>query len=103
MPLGWQVEFKEMTSLRLFQVLHSFFPDTNLNGIDPVLLKSLDLSDLASINLKDGAWHDLTPFVPKMSHSHFIPEEPHSSGIAIRGSSLLELELIIDFVLKACK
>jgi hypothetical protein len=103
MSLGWQVEFKEMTSLRLFQVLHSLFTDTNLNGIDSVLLKSLDLSDLASINLKDGAWHDLTPLVPKVSHSHFIPEEPHSSGIAIRGSSLLELELMIDFVLKACK
>ena len=103
MSLGWQVEFKEMTSLRLFQVLHSLFADTNLNGIDSILLKSLDLSDLASINLKDGAWHDLTPLVPEVSHSNLVPEETYSSGIAIRGSSLLNLVLLIDFVLKACK
>ena len=103
MSLRWEVKLEEMTSLRLFQVFHSLLTDANLNGIDPVLLESLDLSDLASINLKDGAWYDLTPLVPEVSHSHLVPEETHSSGIAIRGSSLLNLELLIDFVLKACK
>ena len=103
MSLRWEVELEEMTSLRLFQVLHSLLTDANLNGINPVLLESLDLSDLASINLKDGAWHDLTPLVPEVSHSNLVPEETYSSGIAIRGSSLLNLVLLIDFVLKACK
>ena len=103
MSLGWQVEFKEMTSLRLFQVLHSFFTNANLNRIDSILLKSLDLCDLASIDLKDSAGHDLTPLVPEVSHTHFISKESNSSGITISGSSLLKLELMIDFVLKACK
>jgi hypothetical protein len=87
MSLGWQVEFEEMPSLRLFQVLHSFFTDTNLNRIDSVLLQSLDLSDLAPINLKDGAWHDLTPLVPEVSHPHLVSKESHSPRVTIGGSS----------------
>lgn len=101
--LGWQVEFKEVTSLGLLQILHSFLTHTNLNRVDSVLLKSLDLCDLASINLEDSAWNYLTPLVPEVCHAHFISKEANSSGVAISSSSLLKLELLINFVFKACE
>jgi hypothetical protein len=85
MSLGWQVEFEEMPSLRLFQILHSFFTDTYLNRIDSVLLQSLDLCDLAPINLKDGTWHDLAPLVPEVSHPHLVSKESHSPRVTIGG------------------
>ena len=96
-----EVEFEKMTSLRLPQILHSFLANTNLNGIDAVLLESFDLSDLASINLNDGAWDDLSPFVPKVCHSHFIPKETHSLAISVSSGSFHKLELLVDLVLKA--
>ena len=96
-----EVEFEKMTSLRLPQILHSFLANTNLNGIDPVLLKGFDLCDLTSINLNDGAWDNLSPFVPKVCHSHFIPKETHSLAISVSSGSLHKLELLVDLVLKA--
>lgn len=92
-----------MTSLRLPQILHSLFSDTDLNRVNTILLKSLDLCDLAPVNLDDGAWHDLTPLVPEMSHADLVTIEANSSALAISGSSLLQLKLLIDFVLEACE
>lgn len=103
MSLGRQVEFKEVTSLRLLQVLHSFLSHTDLDRVDSVLLESLDLCDLASIDLKDCAWHDLAPLVPEVSHSHLVPKEADSPGVTIGRSSWLQLELLVDFIFKACE
>jgi hypothetical protein len=92
-----------MTSLRLFQVLHSLLTDTDLNGIDPVLLESLDLSDLASINLKDGAWYDLTPLVPEISHSYLVSDQTSPLDLTILRGSLLKMVLLVDLILKRHK
>lgn len=81
--LGRKVVFQEMASLRLLQVLKALLTTAYLYGVVPVLLESLHLSDLAPIDLYDGAWHDLTPLVPKVSHPDLVAKQAHSLALAI--------------------
>jgi hypothetical protein len=61
-----------MSSLRLLQVLEALLAAADLYGVVPVLLDGLHLSDLAPVDLYDGAWHDLSPLVPEVRHADLV-------------------------------
>lgn len=89
-----------MTSLRLLEVFQAFLTTPNLDRVNAVLLKSLDLSDLASIDLNYGARHDLTPFVPEMSHTDLIADQAYSFAVSILRCGFLQLEVKVDLIFK---
>ena len=89
-----------MTCLGLLQVLKSFLSTSYLNCVVAVFFYGLYLSDLAPINLGYGAWNDLSPFIPEVSHSDLVYKESRSLALTILRSSFLQLELRVDLILK---
>ena len=100
MLLWWEVVFKEVSSLRFFQVLQALLTAPNLDSIAAVFLLSLDLSDLASVDLDNSAWYELTPLVPKMSHSDLVSDQASSLAFTILRGCLLNLVLAVDLIFK---
>ena len=100
MLLLWEVVFKEVSSLRFFQVLQALLTAPNLDSIAAVFLLSLDLSDLASVDLDNSAWYELTPLVPKMSHTDLVSDQASSLAFTILRGCLLNLVLAVDLIFK---
>jgi len=103
MPLGWQVVLEEVSSLRLLQVFQALLTTSDLDSVAAVFLKSLDLCDLASVDLDNSAWYELTPLVPEMSHSYLVSDQTSPLALTILRGSLLKLVLLVDLILKRHK
>lgn len=103
LPLGRQIILQEVACLRFGQVLQSLFSAPYLDGIPAIFFFRLDLSDLAPVYLYHRAGHELSPFVPEMSHPYLVPEEPHSSRLSRDWCRLLYGEVLIDLILKGVK
>lgn len=101
--LGWEIELKEVTGLRLKEVLESLFPTAYLNRVNTVPLKCLHLRDLAPVNLDHCAGHDLSPFVPEVSHAHLVSDQSHSSSLSRLRSRLLDHKLVVDLVFEGAE
>jgi len=74
-----QVVFQQMADLGLLHFVRDNFANADLNCINSVLLLGFDLSDLAPVNLDNGAGLELTPFIPEVSAADFVAE--HSSSL----------------------
>lgn len=101
--LGRKVVLQEMSSLRFLQVLETHLTTTDLYGVVPVLLDSLHLSNLAPIDLYDGARYNLTPLVPEVSHPYLVSEQTRSLALAILWGCLRYLILRVELILKRCE
>ena len=100
MLLWWQVILQEMTCLRFLQVLESLFATSYLDRIDAILLHSLHLCHLASVQLNDSARNQLSPTIPKVSHAYLVPNCTAPLTVSVNGSRFLESELPIDLQFK---
>ena len=68
-----------------------------------MLFLSLNLSDLAPVNLDNGTGNMNSPSIPIMSHTHFISQESYPLAISLSWLSLLHAKLRIDLVLVCTK
>lgn len=100
MSLGWEVVLEEVTSLGLVQILQALLTDTDLDGVNAILLLCLDLGHLAAVNLEDGACHDLTPLVPEVCHANFVSKEAHALAVPVGRDGFLKLILGVNLVLE---
>ena len=100
LPLGREVILQEVACLRFGQVLQSLLSAAHLYGIPAIFFFRLDLSDLAPVYLNHRAGHELSPFVPEMSHPYLVPEEPHSSRLSRDWCRLLYREVLVDLIFK---
>lgn len=101
--LGWEVVFQVVAGLGLAEGLQAVLTNTNLDRIDAVLILCLYLSDLASIDLQDGARHDLAPLVPEVSSPYLVAKQASPLAKSVSRSCLFELELRVNLVLKGAE
>jgi len=97
MLLSGEVVFHEVANLRLFHLVRVSVSDSNLNGIDSIVLHSFYLSDLASVDLYDGTGNRSSPFVPVVSHSHLVADKASTLTFVSTRLALFEAELSIYF------
>jgi len=82
--------------LGLLYFMGAMLADAHLDGVDSVVVHGLDLGDLATVDLDNGAGDQLSPVVPEMGHADFIAKEAGSFGELVRGLRLLDRVLVVD-------
>lgn len=71
--------------------------DSDLNGIDSVLLDSFNLGDLASVYLYDRARDHSSPFIPVVSHAHLVADNTSTLTFVSSRLALFNVVLSINF------
>jgi len=89
-----------VADLRLLDFFDSLFAQAELHRVDSVLLLRLDLSDLASVQLDDGAALKLTPLVPEVSAADLVADGTDSTCVSYCRFSRLNVVLRVDFLFK---
>lgn len=103
MTLRWQIVLYQVSYLRFLHFLGQNFSNTNLYSVNSIFLNGLDLSYLTSINLNDSAGCELTPLVPKMSHTNFVSQNTDSLWKSVDRFSWNNWEVLINLIFKRSK
>lgn len=94
--LSGKVVFHEVADLRFLHLVRVSVSDSNLNGIDSILLNSFYLSDLASVDLYDSARDRSSPLIPVVSHSHLVADEASTLTFVSSRLALFKAEVSVD-------
>ena len=70
--LWWQPILQIVASLWLLDLVKQLFTASNLDGVETICLLSLNLDDLAPVNLEHSTRHMHAPSIPEMSASDLV-------------------------------
>ena len=93
-PLVWDISPHEMAHHGFFHPLYFLLSNTNLQRIYSILLQSLHLCNLTSIQVDNSEAVPLTPLVCSSYHSYFVSKSPcpFTSPIVV----LLNLSTLVE-------
>ena len=98
--LGPDPSFGEVPHQGLWDIFEVFLSSSHLDPVEAMLRGSLDLSDLASVDLEHSAGHHDPPRVKYVSHSHFVSNETRSARLPVLRDGPLKLpELRVHLLL----